>query len=600
MNRALLVLSLVIAASCGKPPSDNDGDGPDSNGTTGAPTVTYYQDIKPVMDAHCARCHAEGGSAPFVLTGYEEAAAVATLIKPAVQARIMPPFLAAPAVRPLAYDTSLTDEQIELFATWVDEGAPMGDPEKPAAPLELEVRELDRVDLTVSMPVEYTPTLIPDEYRCFVISWPEEDVRYVTGLSVRPGNLTVAHHAVGFLIDPENVPYVDEADGADGKPGYPCFGGATPPGAPSFPTKIVAAWVPGEDGQNFPEGSGVRIDPGSKIVLQMHYSVLGEGAGPDKTAVDVRLDDEVSKNAGNLPWLDLNWPSNPESMLIPAGAAEVVHEYAADPTTWPLLGEFVPGIDPRQGIVIHSILPHLHKLGTSISLQVERADGTIEPLIDIPRWDFDWQSYFEFEEPVTVLPGDQLRIRCTYDNSATNQPVINGTRREPADVTWGEGTYDEMCAASMYVVGVAEASNDCAAAGSVPADEGTFVLTFKGDQIRGNSNIEGELRGPVRGAVYHEEDVTLAGPKDGAVALGDFVFEDVDLTEGDAGPYPLDFTLPAGEYHILGYMDTDGNDDPANRGPDVNDPVIIPARAHTMGCEQQPAGVNFPILLPDL
>src|SRR5690606_27226647 len=117
------------------------------------------------------------------------------------------------------------------------------------------------------------------------------------------------------------------------------------------------------------------------------------------------------------------------------------------PTTWPLLGEFVPGIDPSQGLVIHAILPHLHKLGTSISIQVERADGTIEPLVEIARWNFDWQSYFELAEPITVLPGDDLRIRCEYDNSAANQPIIDGERREPIDVTWGEGTYDEMCAA---------------------------------------------------------------------------------------------------------------------------------------------------------
>src|SRR5690606_544489 len=103
------------------------------------------------------------------------------------------------------------------------------------------------------------------------------------------------------------------------------------------------------------------------------------------------------------------------------------------------------------------------------------------------------------------------------------------------DVTWGEGTYDEMCAASMYVVGVAETTNDCAEVGSTPADEGTFVLTFKADQVRENPNLDGELRGPVRGAVYHRDDVSITGPRDGAVPLGTFWFEDVDLRDGDAG-----------------------------------------------------------------
>ncbi len=603
MKHQICLCSLALLASCG--PSGGGDHGPPNDGTTNGPTnnatesVTYHQDIQPMMDAYCVRCHTEGGIAPFPLTTYEEAKAVAPLVAAAVRSRTMPPFLAAPAVRPLAFDVSLTEEEIALFETWAAGDAPKGDPDATVEPVELQLGNLSRVDGTLEMPVEYTPTTSPDEYRCFVLDWPHQDLQYITGINVRPGNEAVAHHAVAFLIDPDDASQVEAADGADGKPGYPCFGGASPDGAPALPTKIMYGWAPGEQGLDFPDGTGVRVEPGSKIVLQMHYSILAEGAQPDRTALDFRLDTDVAKNAGNLPWLDLEWPSNPESMLIPAGADNVVHEYLADPTEWPLLHEFVPGIDPSAGLVIHSMLPHLHKLGTSISLSVDRQDGTTEPLIEIAKWNFDWQSYYQFEEPVAILPGDQLRIRCTYDNTANNQPVIDGKRREPADVTWGEGTYDEMCAASMYVVGVQEATNDCAEVGSTPADEGTFVLNFKADQIRGSAKLDGELMGTVRGAVYHADDVTITGPKDGVEPLGSFTIDDVDLREGDAGPYPLDFTVPAGSYQIIGFMDIDQNADPDAPGPDVNDPVVIPARAHEMACAEQPVDLVFPILLPD-
>jgi hypothetical protein len=125
------------------------------------------------------------------------------------------------------------------------------------------------------------------------------------------------------------------------------------------------------------------------------------------------------------------------------------------------------------------------------------------------------------------------------------------------------------------------------------------VVTFDGDAVRSNPALEGELRGPVSGAVYRAEDVTLMGPNDGAEAMGSFAFEEIDLTEGPSGPHVLDFELPAGEYQFLGFMDTDGNADETG-GPDLNDPVIFPVRATTLACAEQPVTVSFPLLLPDL
>ena len=75
-------------------------------------------------------------------------------------------------------------------------------------------------------------------------------------------------------------------------------------------------------------------------------------------------------------------------------------------------------------------------------------------MIDIPRWDFDWQQGYAFlpGEEVIVQPGEALRVECTYDNSAANQPVVNGEQLEPRDVRWGDGTLDEMCLNTLVLV----------------------------------------------------------------------------------------------------------------------------------------------------
>jgi hypothetical protein len=119
----------------------------------------------------------------------------------------------------------------------------------------------------------------------------------------------------------------------------------------------------------------------------------------------------------------------------------VAHSFAADPT--PLAGD-VP-------IEIHDVGLHLHNLGKSARMSIERADGSETCLLDIPRWDFHWQGNYRLAQPVTLSPGDRLKVECRWDNSPPNQPIIDGKPKVPADVTWGEGTNDEMCLGLFYM-----------------------------------------------------------------------------------------------------------------------------------------------------
>ncbi len=603
-NRSIWVLALGISVviSCGGNETSPQDQPPETNEpepSVSADASTWHQDIKPIFDAYCNNCHTEDGIAPFALEQLDDVKVVAGLIANSVQSRTMPPFLAAPAARPLQYDVSLSDTQIEAIVSWIEEGMPEGNAEEPGPSIDLPISTLSRVDLTLGMPEPYTPTLMPDEYRCIVLDWPETQATYITGYDFKPGNLAINHHAAIFLIDAPFVEVVDAADGADNKGiGYPCFGSPAPPGNEGIPNKLIAAWTPGGGGVNFPQGTGIRVEPGARVILQMHYSTLEAAGESDQTTLDLRLDESVEKNAGNLPWLDIGWPTNPETMMIPAHADSVAHEHVADPTQSPLLGEFAPGVDPTQGLVLHGLLPHMHKLGKAFWVQVERSDGTQERIFTIENWDFDWQGYYLFQEPVVVMPGDQLRMHCEFDNSPAKQPFLNGEKREPEDVVWGEGTYDEMCTASIYINGVAEASTDCP--GSTPAQEGQFEVTFDAPAtVRDHANLEGELRGPVSGSIYRDEDVSFTGPMDGAEPVASFSFDEIDLRNGPSGPHIIDAVLPAGEYQFLGYMDTDGNAE-AQGGPDLHDPIMIPSRASTLQCAKESVTINFPLLLPQL
>ena len=71
-----------------------------------------------------------------------------------------------------------------------------------------------------------------------------------------------------------------------------------------------------------------------------------------------------------------------------------------------------------------------------------KINGTTEPLIFVDDWDFNWQGFYKYQQPIRLNAFDRLRATCTFDNSEKNP-------RNPSNplkiVRWGEGTEDEMC-----------------------------------------------------------------------------------------------------------------------------------------------------------
>lgn len=404
---------------------------------------TFHQDVKPIFDAHCVSCHSEGGIGPFPLTA-ETSVSWANAIKRAVTERTMPPWFAEPACAEYENDLSLTDEQIATIAAWADAGAPLGRPSSKATTPPEPPKGLSRVDRSLSMPVAYAPVNAPDDYRCFLIDWPETATKFVTGFAARPGNQRIVHHLVAFIITPDQVAAFEQLDADEDGEGYTCFGG---PGGPPRAANWLGVWVPGEDGGDLPAGTGQRIEPGSKIVVQVHYNVTNAASGDtDLTTIDLTLEDEVEKEAVTLPFANPTWPFG-GTMPIPAGEKDVTHSFQVELSKHLAL-QSKGVLENDEPVLIHSAFLHMHKLGVRGDLQlIKRATSTTECLLDIDRWDFHWQRTYRFKEPKRLDPGDQLFIECGWDNSGAK----HGVREDVRDVAWGEGTGDEMCLGVIYV-----------------------------------------------------------------------------------------------------------------------------------------------------
>lgn len=412
----------------------------------GESQITYHQDVRPILAGRCENCHRAGGIAPFALDSYELAKNAAAAIKPAVVSRAMPPWSASRGELRYRHDPSLTDAQIETIARWVDEGTSEGDPERPGAPLPAVGGGLERVDREIQMNAPYTPKAGPDDYHCFGIEWGAEEDSFVTGFNAIPGNPEIVHHIAVYLITPAYLSELEKWEASEDGDGWTCFGGPMAEGGANVPISLLAAWIPGYSGSTFPAGYGIKVPKGSYLALQIHYNTLSGDPEPDQTRLQFSVAEQVSRPLSYAPFLDAGWTLG--TMDIPANQKDIEHRYVADPRG--LLELFVD-LDLERGFEIHAVMFHMHKLGDSGRFSLLKPGQPAQTLLDIEKWDFDWQREYFLETPVRFENGDQLSVRCVFDNTAAKQPCFGGGCREPADTNWGEGSTEEMCVANMLI-----------------------------------------------------------------------------------------------------------------------------------------------------
>ena len=429
---------LVLVSSCTQSPDGHEST--PAHDEDSEPTFTYWRDAKVVLDRKCAGCHVEGDVAPFALTTYAEVTAVAPILAFSIEAGTMPPWPPGDGCRDYAHDRSLDDDERALLLTWLAEGAPEGDPADEPTRGEHSSEIGFEADVTLTMLEPYSPSKAPDDYRCFVIPWDGPEP-WVTGFRVVPDQRRIVHHVIAFATEPGDAATVEAMDAADEGPGYTCFGDSG-----ILNSRWIGSWAPGGRGTTFPADTGVRLEPGSRVVLQVHYNTAATGPIADQSAIELSLADSVERPLVNQPVLDLGWVLGYDPMTIPAGDSNVTHSAEIDLRSplWALqIAE--TGVGWGEDLLLHVAGLHMHQLGVRAKLTVMRAGGEPECVLEIPEWDFSWQEGYALNEPIRIHPGDTIGLQCWWDNSAANQPIIDGEQVEPIDVAWGEGTRDEMC-----------------------------------------------------------------------------------------------------------------------------------------------------------
>jgi len=359
--------------------------------------VTYSNQIARVFQNRCVECHRPNQIGPFPLTNYDEVVGWAPMIKEVVSEGRMPPWFADPKFGHFSNDTRMSDEDRELLFTWIDNGCPQGDPQDLPEPRVFaenwQIPEPDEVFYMSEEPFTVAAEGTVD-YQYFTVDpgWKED--KWIAAAEAKPGNRAVVHHIIVFVEKP-------------GERGGERAGGASIGFAPGMPARA------------FPPGYAMFVPAGSKFRFQMHYTANGTEQQDlscvgfkfaDPESVHKRINGGVTGNVTfKIPPHDPNYEIRSKKKV-------------------------------RKDTLLLSMLPHMHLRGKSFRYEVAYPDGTKEVLLDIPKYDFNWQMWYQLAEPKLIPKGSVIHCTAAFDNSADN--VANPDPSQT--VTWGEQTWEEM------------------------------------------------------------------------------------------------------------------------------------------------------------
>ena len=404
MNVIRVLVPLVVGGVLMTPPLAL------ANRQEGAVDVTFTKDVLPIMQRACQQCHRPGAVAPMSLLTYEDVRPWARAVKDRTATREMPPWFIERnvGVRSFKEDASLSDEEIATIGSWVDAGAPRGNPADAPPPVQLASLDEWRIgtpEWIVELPEEQTIGAVDADHWLDV--WADSRLtedRYIKAVETKPsaGAYSVVHHVATSMR-------WEEEDGEEG-------GG------------FLNEYAMGKNGDIFPDGTGRLIKAGTQIRFNLHYSSVGEEI-TDRTRVGFKFYPKghvpervlVSRHVGD----------SFDTLDIRAGASDVRSD-----------GYYVLP-EPTQ---VTAFQPHMHIRGNRMCVEAIYPSGKIETL-SCTGHNFGWHIVYNYDDDeAPLLPaGSILHVTGWHDNTAVN-------RYNPDPKNWvgfGNRSIDDMSFAWM-------------------------------------------------------------------------------------------------------------------------------------------------------
>lgn len=387
-------------------------------------TATFYKDVLPVLQKNCQECHRAGEAAPMAFTSYQEVRPWAKAIKASVQSKKMPPWFADPSIGKFHNARVLTAADVETLVTWADNGAPAGNVKDAPKPVEwVDGWSIGKPDQIVEMPKPFDVVASGTiEYTYVVLPLNLKQDTWIQAAEVRPGNRAVVHHVIAFLREPESkwmrgveygVPFVPKKVERSSRNSNESQGEAGGPGS-----ELLVGYAPGLQPSVLMPGTAKLVKAGTDVVFQMHYTANGKAA-TDLTKVGLVYAKQTPQ------YRVMTLPAANSKFVIPPGADN--HQVESQITLQ---------ADSR----LIGLMPHMHLRGKDFEYRVVYPTGEKEVLLRVPRYDFNWQLFYNLAEPKVFPKGTKIECTAHFDNSANNKYNPDPSK----EVRWGDQSWEEM------------------------------------------------------------------------------------------------------------------------------------------------------------
>jgi hypothetical protein len=375
------------------------------------------------------------------LVTFRDARPWARSMKAKVESRQMPPWFADPAHGPFANDRSLSQKDIETISKWADTGAQEGDPKDAPQPVGWPG---DGWQIKPDVIVRGPEFRVPARTKNDVVEWitylmPSGFTKdtWITSLEIKPSVPEVTHHicftfqrhrpdAKYYVPTWSESPRDDEGAAVNGSNPPATRVGGIPPGRQAG-TDVGGGFncfVPGRDADDYrPFGAGKLIPAGSDISIQVHYTPYG------KEVVDRPL---IGFTVANKPparrWMSYG--------IVGGGPDFAIPPHESNYKSPPFDVTFTADVE------IVEFMPHMHVRGKSMTYHLVYPDGRDQIVLNVPKYDFNWQLLYQPAKPIRVPKGTRMYVEAYYDNSKANRFNPNPDRT----VYLGRMTWEEMMA----------------------------------------------------------------------------------------------------------------------------------------------------------
>lgn len=403
---------------------------------------TFSEDIAPIIYKNCTSCHRPGEAGPFSLITYKDVVSRSKLIKFVTQTRFMPPWPADASYTHFVKENVLTDDEINLIATWVDQGAIEGDSTKmPDLPFFPVGSQLGKPDLVVKLRDVYQiKGNGKDLFLLMRVPFEIPKDTFVRVIEIIPENRKLVHHVNAQLLSYDYDKKKDVFKGntvvdleafPDKLNAYKTLGLANDDGV-TFPllTQSVANYLPGVVPPIYPEGiGGFKITrKGALFLKDIHYGPSRVDTA-DQTTFNIFYTNQKPKRPAQEFQMGTYGvsPTVPQ-LVIPADSIKTFHS------------DYTLPFD----ISVLTINPHMHLLGKSFLAYAVTPQHDTIPMIRINKWDFRWQYFYTFKTMLKIPKGATIHIEGVFDNTRKNPYNPFSPPRLVAEREGSMRTSDEM------------------------------------------------------------------------------------------------------------------------------------------------------------